>query len=127
LNIKKTINEEKSASSLNIRAINRVEFLNDTEFYSFDIVLILNPTKIAGFLLDQCSKLVNENDPVVFLFLSEDHLSNQLLRSKDFSLNWKNEDFNFPFYFIINSPAIKTFYDHIFSNNLNQFSNLYKK
>lgn len=122
----KSIKNGNFHNDINIKTVGRLEVLDYKDFYSFDTVIVINPSKIAGYLLHQCSKLVNGKESLIFCFLGDDHLSNQLLRSKDHSLDWSSEEFNLPLYFIINSSEIENFYDEEYNKNFLKFNDLFK-
>lgn len=126
LQLLKSLKTESFYADITIKSVGHLEDLDYEDFYSFDTVIVINPSKIAGYLLHQCSKLVNGKESFIFCFLGDDHLSNQLLRSKDYSLNWAKEEFNLPTFFILKSSEIEKFYEKEFNKNLLKFNDIYK-
>lgn len=119
------INNNEDIFTSNIRTISRIENLKSSEYYSFDIVIVINPSKISGFLLEQCGKIVNDDNGMVILFSGEDHLSHQLIRSRKYSLVYDHEKFNLPKLFVLNSIKIQDFYKKYFTKEINTFNDLY--
>ncbi|PIW69419.1 MAG: hypothetical protein COW08_07225 [Ignavibacteriales bacterium CG12_big_fil_rev_8_21_14_0_65_30_8] len=111
---------------LEIRTIYSIEQLNYKDYYLYDLIIIINPANIRGYLLEQCSKLVNGENSIVILLLGEDHLSHQLLRSEKYSLEWKEEQYNLPRLFVLNADRLKELYDDQKSQFFKIYSDLFR-